>query len=252
MLALGLGRPEQGQRTEHMNTEGGTDGMATDRRSRILVVEDDPVLRQTLEGVLEAGSYEVLTLAHGFRIDEARQFFRPDLVVMDVDLGVGPDGFSLAKRMHDSGDVPVIFVTGATDEAARLEGFNAGADDYLVKPFSIPELLARIQAVLRRAGREISASWQVADLVVDEAARTAVRHDTSIDLTRTEFEILVALHKHLGQVVSKGDLLGTVWGFDAYDHNVVEVHVSSLRRKLELSGPRLIHTVRGSGYVLRG
>ena len=113
------------------------------------------------------------------------------------------------------------------------------------------ELLARVRALLKRSGRLSSASWQVGDLVVDEDARSVVRAGVALDLTRTEYELLAVLVRHVGKVLSKTQLLTQVWGFDAYDANLVEVHMSALRRKLEAAGPRVVHTVRGAGYVLR-
>jgi DNA-binding response OmpR family regulator len=221
-------------------------------KARILVVEDDEALRAVLVKVLSEEGYEVHALADGSGVAQAKLAFRPDLAVLDVRLGAGPDGLAVAQSLRDASDLSVVFLTAAGDEADRLAGFRAGADDYVPKPFSVPELVARIQAVLRRSGREVSTAWQVGDLVADEAGRTVFRGDVPVELTRTEFEILCALHRHLGQVLSKTDLLSEVWGYDAYDPNVVEVHISSLRRKLEAAGGRLVHTVRGAGYVLRG
>lgn len=142
-------------------------------------------------------------------------------------------------------------LTAADTVEERLAGFSAGADDYIVKPFSLAELLARVEALLRRSGRLTSAVRQVADVIIDDGARTVVRDGEPMDLTRTEYDLLAVMAKHPGQVLSKVQLLTHVWGFEAYDVNLVEVHVSSLRRKLEAHGPRLIQTVRGVGYVLR-
>ena len=142
-------------------------------------------------------------------------------------------------------------LTDADTVEERLEGFDAGADAYLVKPCSMAELLARVQDLLRRTGRLSSAVRQIGDIVIDDAARTVIRGGQTVELTRTEYDLLAVLAKHQGQVLSKVQLLTQVWGFDAYDVNLVEVHMSSLRRKLEAHGPRLIQTVRGVGYVLR-
>lgn len=177
--------------------------------------------------------------------------FRPDLAILDVHLGTGPDGYSTARLLRGQSDLPVIMLTAADTVAERLEGFNSGADDYLIKPFSMAELLARVEALLRRTGRLTSAVRQVADVIIDDAARAVVRAGEKLDLTRTEFDLLAVLAKHPGQVLSKVQLLTQVWGFDAYDVNLVEVHMSSLRRKLEAHGPRIIQTVRGVGYVVR-
>jgi two-component system, OmpR family, response regulator len=219
---------------------------------RILVVEDDPALRDSLAVALRAEDYEVETAADGTAGLASLDAFRPDLAVLDVRLPAGPDGLALARELRARGDAPVLFLSALGDLQDRLAGFEAGGDDYLTKPFSTSELLVRIQALLRRSGRLEARAWQVADLVVDEAARTVTRDGTEVELTRTEFDLLAALGRNVGTVVSKARLLAMVWGFETYDENLVEVHISALRRKLEAAGPRLVHTVRGVGYVLRG
>ena len=218
---------------------------------RILVVEDDASVRDALEAALSAEGYEVTALSDGSGFAGMLESFRPDLVVLDVRLGSEPDGLALARRLRASSDVPLVFVTAADQLTDRLAGFDSGADDYLTKPFAVAELRARVTALLRRAGRLTSDTWQVADLVVDEGARLVRRGDVDVELTRTEFDLLAELGRRRGRAVSKEHLLAAVWQFDSYDPNLVEVHVSALRRKLEANGERLIHTVRGVGYVLR-
>ena len=219
---------------------------------RILVVEDDPPIRTALEAALRAEGYEVRAEPDGTAVAQAAAEFRPDLAVLDVRLPQGPDGYAIARQLRGGSTLPVMFLTAADAVEDRLAGFQAGGDDYLVKPFSMAELLARVQALLRRSGSLASSSWQVGDLVVDDAAKSVVRDNQHIELTKTEYDLLAALMQHTGKVLSKTQLLTQVWGFDAYDANLVEVHMSALRRKLEAVGPRLIHTVRGAGYVLRG
>ncbi len=221
------------------------------RNVRVLVVEDDRPVRTSLEVALGEEGYEVWACADASGVQRVVDQFRPDLAILDVRLGTGPDGYSTARLLRAHGDLPVIMLTAADTVAERLEGFSAGADDYLVKPFSIAELLARVEALLRRSGRMTSAVRQVGDVIIDDGARTVLRAGEALELTRTEFDLLAVLAKHPSQVLSKVQLLTQVWGFDAYDVNLVEVHMSSLRRKLEAHGPRLIHTVRGVGYVLR-
>ncbi len=217
----------------------------------MLVVEDDQPVRTSLEVALRGEGYEVCACPDASAVQKAVQQFRPDLAILDVRLSTGPDGYSTARLLRTSSDVPVIMLTAADTVEERLEGFNAGADDYIVKPFSMAELLARVQALLRRTGRLSSAVRQIGDVVIDDAARTVIRGGEMVELTRTEYDLLAVLAKHQRQVLSKVQLLTQVWGFDAYDVNLVEVHMSSLRRKLEAHGPRLIQTVRGVGYVLR-
>jgi DNA-binding response OmpR family regulator len=200
---------------------------------------------------LREEGYEVCACENANDVQRVVEQFRPDLAVLDVRLGTGPDGYSTARLLRAHGEVAVIMLTAADTVAERLEGFSSGADDYIVKPFSVAELLARIEAVLRRTGRLTSAVRQFADVIIDDSARTVLRAGQKLELTRTEFDLLTVMAKHPGQVLSKVQLLTQVWGFDAYDVNLVEVHMSSLRRKLEAHGPRLIQTVRGVGYVLR-
>ena len=218
---------------------------------RLLVVEDDVTVRDALDAALRAEGYVVHVLPDGNGFDQEVRDFRPDLVVLDVRLPDGPDGFALGRRLRSDSDVPLVYLTAADELQDRLDGFATGADDYLTKPFSVAELLARVEALLRRTGRSTSQTWQVGDLVVDEGARLVRRGDAEVQLTRTEFDLLVALGRRRGQAVSKEHLLSAVWQFDSYDPNLVEVHISALRRKLEEHGDRLIHTVRGVGYVVR-
>ena len=218
---------------------------------RVLVVEDDRPVRTSLEVALRQEGYEVCACPDAAGIQRVVDQFRPDIAILDVHLGTGPDGYSTARLLRGQSSLPVIMLTAADTVAERLEGFNAGADDYLIKPFSMAELLARVEALLRRSGRVTSAVRQVGDVIIDDAARTVIRAGEKLDLTRTEFALLATLAKHPGQVLSKVQLITQVWGFDAYDVNLVEVHMSSLRRKLEAQGPRLIQTVRGVGYVVR-
>jgi DNA-binding response OmpR family regulator len=174
------------------------------------------------------------------------------VALLDIRLPGGPDGFEIAQLIRSSSDVPIIFVTAVEELDARLSGFEMGGDDYLMKPFAMPELVARVQALLRRAGRATSQTLTVGDLLVDEQARTVMRDGEPIGLTPTEFDLLVAFVRRPGHVLSKERLLALVWDFESYDNNLVEVYVSMLRRKLEARGSRMLHTVRGAGYVLRG
>ena len=195
--------------------------------------------------------YEVLARPDATDIQDVATTFRPDLALLDVRLPIGPDGYATARMLRAGSDLPILFLTAADGIDDRLAGFEAGADDYLAKPFSMAELLARARALLKRAGRLSSAVHQVGDLIIDDAARTVVRNGEVLNLTRTEYELLSVLAQHPGQVLTKTQLLTQVWGFDAFDGNLVEVHLSALRRKLETHGPRLVQTIRGMGYVLR-
>jgi DNA-binding response OmpR family regulator len=218
---------------------------------RVLLVEDDPVVLDAVSVALTANGYKVAAVPNGAtNFGAVLSEFGPDIAILDVYLPVGPDGVALAEAVHQAG-VPFVFLTAASSLDQRLIGFKAGADDYIVKPFSMSELLARVRALLRRAGRLSSLAWQVRDLVVDEADHTVVRSGHVINLSPTEFELLCTFIRAPGRVYSKAQLLSLVWGFDRYDPTLVEVYVSYLRHKLEAHGPRLIFTERGSGYVLR-
>lgn len=218
---------------------------------RVLLIEDDPLTREVLSSALAGTGYDVHAEADGSRVERIASSFRPDIALIDMHLGDGVDGITVAKRLRSAESVPLLFITAANGVDNVLAAFDAGGDDYVVKPFIMAELLVRMKAVLRRSGRQGRKIFEIADLVVDEDAHAAVRSGVVLDLTHREFSLLVTLCKHPGVVLSKLQLLTQVWGFEHYDLNVVEVHISALRRKIEEQGSRLIHTVRGVGYVLR-
>ena len=215
--------------------------------ARVLVVEDEPVLREAVAAALEAAGFVVLAAADGRGLATAVARFRPDAAVLDISLP-GPDGLALARQLRELGEAAVVFVTARDAVDDRLAGFAAGADDYLVKPFVLAELVARLRAVLRRTGRLVSPTVEVGELVLDEDAGRVLVAGEPVALTATELRLLSYLVRNRGRVLSKTQILTQVWGYDEYDPNLVEAHVSALRRKLEARGPRLVHTVRGVGY----
>lgn len=218
---------------------------------RVLLVEDDPLIREVLAAALAGASYDVHAEADGSRIEQAVSTFVPDIALLDVHLGDGVSGITVARRLRAAREMPFVFLTAAARIDDVLAGFDAGGDDYVVKPFLMAELLARMAAVLRRWGRVGRTVLEVGDLVIDTDAHSVVRAGAVIDLTHREFSLLATLAHHPGIVLSKLQLLTQVWGFEHYDLNVVEVHISALRHKLDRHGHPLIHTIRGVGYVLR-
>jgi two-component system, OmpR family, response regulator len=217
------------------------------QRARVAVIEDESAVRSGVTAALEGEGLVVSAFAD-YVDAETISATMPDLIVLDVGLP-GGDGFELARRLRAGGDVPIVFLTARDGVVDRLTGFDIGADDYLVKPFALEELLARVRVVLRRVGRHTE-PLEAGDLLVDEQAGLAYRKGQPLGLTPTELRLLAFFVRHRGLVLSKTQLLSQVWGYDAYDPNVVEVHVSALRRKLEEHGPRLVETVRGLGYRL--
>lgn len=218
----------------------------------ILVVDDDAKIRSLLKRSLTYEGYTVYEAADGPSALEQVERLWPDLVILDVMLP-GMDGLAVCRRLREMGEVPVLMLTARDEVADRVQGLDSGADDYVVKPFALEELLARVRALLRRqkgSGREV---LRFADLSLDTASREAKRGERVIHLTTKEFELLAFFLRHPRRVLSKEEILAQVWGFDFEgESNVVEVYVGYLRAKLEAEGEkRLIHTVRGAGYVLR-
>jgi two-component system, OmpR family, response regulator len=218
-------------------------------QARVLVVEDSDAIRAAVLAALRDARFAAHGLADGDTLEGELEAFRPDLVVLDVMLP-GRDGFALLEVIRRCTDAGVVMLTARDGVSDRLRGLHGGADDYVIKPFVLAELVARVTAVLRRLGRAPS-TVEVGDLVLDAESGVALRAGSPLELTATELRLLAYLAAQRGRVVSKTQIMTAVWGYDAYDPNLVEVHVSALRRKLEAHGPRLLHTVRGLGYVLR-
>ena len=225
---------------------------ATGRDPRVLVVEDDEEIAQVLQRSLRLEGYEVRVAADGETALDQSAAFNPDLVILDLGLPK-LDGMEVARRLRSADDVPILMLTARDALESRVEGLDAGADDYLVKPFERQELLARLRALLRRRPPRGSASVVVGDLALNPDTHEVSRGGRDIDLTQREFELLEYLMRNERIVVPRQRLLEEVWGYDPFaTTNTIEVFVSNLRRKLESGGEaRLLHTIRGAGYVLR-
>ncbi|MBI2957469.1 MAG: response regulator transcription factor [Chloroflexi bacterium] len=219
---------------------------------RILVVDDDPQISGLLKRGLSYEGYTVETASSGQEaLDKARDN-APDLVVLDV-LMPGMDGFEVARRLRQGGETPILMLTAKGTVADKVTGLDAGADDYLVKPFEFEELLARIRALLRRRQPQEAETLRFGDMTLDTLTRQVTRGGMPIELTAKEFDLLELFMRHPRQVLRREQIYERVWGYDFEgESNVIEVYVRYLRAKLEAGGrPRLIHTVRGVGYVLR-
>jgi two-component system response regulator MprA len=226
---------------------------------RILVVDDDRAVRESLRRSLQFNGYQVETAGDGQQALESVTTARPDAMVLDV-MMPRLDGLEVCRRLRSTGDdLPILVLTARDAVSDRVSGLDAGADDYLPKPFALEELLARLRALLRRASNEqddverARATLKFADLELDPGTRDVRRGERAISLTRTEFALLELFLAHPKQVLTRGRILEDVWGYDfPTSGNALEVYVGYLRRKTELDGEsRLLHTVRGVGYVLR-
>jgi two-component system response regulator MprA len=224
-------------------------------RPRVLVVDDDKAVRESLRRSLEFNGYDVALAADGAEALAGMATTQPDVVVMDV-MMPRLDGLETTRAMRQAGhDLPILVLTARDAVGDRVEGLDAGADDYLTKPFALAELLARIRALLRRVVPDEAEDevLSFADLTMDVATREVRRGDRLIELTRTEFTLLEMFLRRPRRVLERSFILEEVWGYDfPTTANSLEVYVGYLRRKTEAEGePRLIHTVRGVGYVLK-
>jgi len=221
-------------------------------KPRVLVVEDDADIAGVLGRSLRLEGYDVRLAGDGVKALEESSLFEPDAVVLDLGLP-RLDGVEVCRRLRERGDVPILMLTARDGVDDRVEGLDSGADDYLVKPFERQELLARLRALLRRRPPRGSAFLTVGDLRLNPDTREVKRDERRIGLTTREFELLEYLMRNERLVVSREQLLEEVWGYHVFvETNTVDVFISNLRRKLEEGGePRILHTVRGAGYVLR-
>ncbi len=219
---------------------------------RILIIEDDPAILKVLQRGLAYEGYAVDIATDGRTGLNMARDRRPDLVILDW-LLPGMDGLEVCRRLRSSGNLPILMLTAKDTVQDRVEGLDAGADDYLVKPFNLDELAARVRALLRRTQTERNQVYQFADLTMDTALHQVKRGERVVPLTAKEYDLLELFMRHPRQVLTREVIFDRVWGYDfGGESNVLEVYIRYLRQKLEAQGePRLLHTVRGVGYVLR-
>lgn len=222
--------------------------------ARLLLVDDEDNLRSMLEAALRHNGFDVTAVASGRAALGAAGSVEPDVIVLDV-MMPDLDGFEVCRRLRAEGNrTPVLFLTARDATEDKVRGLTIGGDDYLVKPFSLEELVARARALLRRAGlwRDDGGTLRCADLEIDDEAHRVVRAGREVALSPTEYNLLHFLMLNQGRVVSKSRILDHVWHYDfGGDGRVVETYIGYLRRKIDTTDPRLVHTVRGVGYSLR-
>lgn len=226
--------------------------MTTTAGCRILLVDDDPEILLSLGTALKLEGYDVVTATDGQEGLAATLRENPDALIVDVTMP-GTDGLTLCRQLRAAGDrVPILLLTARVEVNERVAGLDAGADDYLGKPFELDELLARLRALVRRAYPEAVEAATFADLTLNPAGRSATRGGRYIEFSHTEFTLLQFLVAHAGQALTRAQISAAIWGTDfGPASNALEVYVSYLRRKLEAGGePRIVHTVRGIGYRL--
>ncbi|WP_277884365.1 response regulator transcription factor [Microbacterium sp. H1-D42] len=223
---------------------------------RILAVDDEPMLTDLLAMALRMEGWEVRTAASGLEALTVARDFEPDALVLDV-MMPDLDGMSVLRRLREAGNlVPVVFLTAKDAVADRIAGLTAGGDDYVTKPFSLEEVIARLRAVIRRSGQgraeDEQAILRVADLSLNEDSHEVMRGDDEIELTATEFELLRFLMRNERRVLSKAQILDRVWSYDfGGKSSVVELYISYLRKKIDAGRTPLLHTVRGVGYMIK-
>ncbi len=225
-------------------------------RETILVIEDEERILHFLKRGLEHEGYQVITAVDGSKGMEIALSDTPDLVILDwmlPEYEPGLDGLEVCRRLREDSEVPILMLTAKDSVPDRVRGLDAGADDYLVKPFALNELLARVRALIRRVKTELPTLLEFSNLKLDTGTHQAYRGDRRFELTAKEYELLELFLRHPRQVLTRDVIYDRVWGYDfGGESNIIEVYVRYLRQKTELSGePRIIHTVRGVGYVLR-
>ena len=227
--------------------------MLSDGGAKVLIAEDDRAVRESLVRALRYEGYDVFAVADGAQALESVADTPPDVAILDVSMPY-IDGYTVCRRLRERfRELPILMLTARHEIADRVAGLDAGADDYLVKPFALDELLARLRALLRRTSLSGSEVLRFADLVLEPRGRRVTRAEHPLELTKTEFDLLELFMINPGIVLDRDTIYDRIWGFDFETHSrSLDVYIGYLRRKTEADGaPRLLHTVRGVGYVLR-
>jgi two-component system OmpR family response regulator len=223
------------------------------KKTTVVAADDDPQLLRLVTRNLQMDGYEVIAASDGQQALELIEAHMPDLVLLDL-MMPKLDGFAVCQRVREFSNLPIIILTARGADQDKIRGLDLGADDYLTKPFSVEELLARVHAVLRRSAPDEAREGvlRVADLELDENSHEVTRAGQEIHLTATEFELLRYLMRNERMVLSKAQILDRVWKYDFQGQsNIVELYIGYLRKKVDAVDPKLIHTVRGAGYVIK-
>ena len=235
-----------------MGTSSGEAAGAADRRLRALLVDDEPHIIEFLRMGFEYEGFDILIAQDGATALRLGLNEKPDIIILDVMLP-NMSGLEVSRRLRAVSDAAIIMLTARDEIDDRVAGLDTGADDYVTKPFAFKELMARVRAVLRRRGKSLDRTLAFADVEMDRETHVVTRAGRAVDLTPREFELLELFLEHPRQVLTRDAILSRVWGYDyAGDDNVIEVYVRHLREKLGDNPPRLLQTVRGVGYALRG
>jgi DNA-binding response OmpR family regulator len=233
-------------------SNGETTGGATEgeRAVRVLVVDDEPLIVQMLSIALSYEKFEVSIARNGLEAIQQASATKPDLVILDW-MMPGLDGIEVCRRLRAAGDVGILMLTARGEDEDQVQGLESGADDYLIKPFTLPVLLARMKAILRRKGHNLQGTLRAGDVMLDRQTRRVQRGDKTVELTPREFDLLEMLLSHPRQVFTREAIVNRIWGYDYFgDTNVVDVYVRYLREKLNDEERTLIRSVRGVGYSL--
>ena len=232
------------------DTEWAGTGNEVERPVRVLVVDDEPLIVQMLSIALSYEKFDVSVARDGLEAIQQASQTKPDLVILDIMLP-NMDGLEVCRKLRAAGDVGILMITARGDDEDQVVGLESGADDYLPKPFTLPVLLARMKAILRRKGINLQNMLRAGNVALDRQTRKVVRGDRHVELTPREFDLLEMLLAHPRQVFTREAILNRVWGYDYFgDTNVVDVYVRYLREKLGDDDRSLIRSVRGIGYTL--